>query len=90
MHLLLLVLLLLLLLLRLLLTRKGHGVSNAHGNLDAYVVHFDEPDLFGSVALKPIWNTISSRMRALLPQACKRDSTLSLSRTLTLPKTPEP
>ena len=36
-----------------------------------YIVHFDEQERFGGAALRPLWNAISARMRALLPHACE-------------------
>lgn len=48
--------------------RRGrHAVANHRGDLDAYVVHFDRPDLFGGPALRQLWNDLSARMRAQLP-----------------------
>lgn len=49
-------------------SRPGHDVANAAGDLDAYVVHFDEPNRFGG--LRPLWNELSGRMKAMLPRAC--------------------
>ena len=46
-----------------------HAVAHRKGDLDAYVVHFDSPELFGGEALKKLWNDISTRMHALLPVA---------------------
>ena len=44
-------------------------VANRNGDLDAYVVHMDNPAQFGAAALKPIWESISARMRDLMPAA---------------------
>jgi len=43
-------------------------VANPEGDLDSYVVHMDEPT-FGGTDVKRLWNAMSERMHALLPQA---------------------
>jgi hypothetical protein len=52
-------------------SRSSIEVANADADLDAYVVHVDEPERFGGAQLKGLWNDISGRMRALLPSACE-------------------
>ena len=47
----------------------AHAVANPDGDLDAYVVHFDEPKRFGGAPLKPLWNALSRRMHAMMPSA---------------------
>ena len=49
--------------------RKGLTVQNPRGDLDAYVVHFEQPTRFGGHTARRIWNALSSRMHALLPTA---------------------
>jgi hypothetical protein len=51
--------------------RPGLAVANARGDLDAYVVHFDEPEQFSTPGVKWLWNYVSERMHALLPSASK-------------------
>jgi len=51
---------------------RQHLISNAEGDLDAYVVHFDHPSLFGAAGLRQLWNGIGRRMHALLPLASRR------------------
>ena len=46
---------------------RQHLIANPQGDLDAYVVHFDYPNLFCSAQLTQLWNGISGRMRTLLP-----------------------
>ena len=49
-------------------TRRGrHAVANNKGDLDAYVVHFDRPDLFGGPRLRQLWNDLSARLHVHLP-----------------------
>ena len=43
-------------------------VANPAGDLDSYVVHMDAPR-FGGPEVKHLWNAMSERMHALLPQA---------------------
>ena len=52
--------------------RPGVAVVHPEGDLDAYVVHLDHPEQFGSDAVKPIFNAISARLHALLPSASSR------------------
>ena len=51
-------------------TRPGVRVSNRLGDLDAYVVHFDHPDLFDHGVLRNIFNAMSARMWELMPGSC--------------------
>ena len=44
-------------------------VVNPTADLDAYVVHMDTPAQFGGAALKSTWESISERMRVLMPSA---------------------
>jgi len=44
-------------------------VANRKADLDAYVVHMDSPAQFGGAALKPTWESISARMRDLMPSS---------------------
>lgn len=44
-------------------------VANKRADLDAYVVHMDSPAQFGGAALKPTWESISARMRDLMPSS---------------------
>ena len=52
--------------------RPAIPVAHPEGDLDAYVVHFDHPEKFGSGVVKPIFNAISARLHALLPSATSR------------------
>ena len=49
--------------------RADFVVANKGGDLDAYVIHFDDLERFGGAALKPIWEGLSERMKALLPSS---------------------
>lgn len=48
--------------------RSWVKVADAKGDLDSYVVHMDE-DRFTGAPIKRLWNAMSARMHALLPQA---------------------
>ena len=54
------------------LRRPGMTLAHREGDLDAYVVHSDHPERFGSNVVKPIFNAISARLHALLPSATSR------------------
>ena len=51
--------------------RKHIEIQNPRGDLDAYVVHFDQPHRFGGHLTRRIWDALSSRMHALLPRATR-------------------
>ena len=44
-------------------------VSNADGDLDGYVTHWDSEQC-AAAQVQPVWEAISTRMRAMLPHAC--------------------
>ena len=46
-------------------------VANKQGDLDGYVVHWDDPDFAPGKELITLFNAISKRMRAALPTACQ-------------------
>ena len=54
------------------LRRPSTPVAHPKGDLDAYVVHLDYSERFGSNVVKPIFNAISTRLHALLPSATSR------------------
>lgn len=55
-------------------TRPQHGLHNPGGNLDAYCIHFDDPQ-FSDAALMPSVAAMEERMIALMPSLsqCQMD-----------------
>ena len=51
--------------------RKHIDVYNPRGDLDAYVIQFDQPHRFGGHLTRHIWDALSRRMHALLPRATR-------------------
>jgi hypothetical protein len=51
-------------------TRPWLGTNNPMGDLDAYVVQYDEPQLFRTERLRGLYNALASRMHAHMPRAC--------------------
>ena len=45
-------------------------MANRNGDLDAYAVHFSDPERWLGPQLTGLWNCLSQRMRAMLPGAC--------------------
>ena len=51
--------------------RRSVEVAHPEGDLDAYIDHFSDPQCAPAL-LKPTWEALAGRMRALLPSTCAR------------------
>ena len=50
--------------------RRKLSVASKGGDIDAYVIHYDEPVRLAPSKVKKVFNSISDRMRALMPNMC--------------------